>query len=177
MTFAFIIRTISPSARLSPSHSVCRILYAPSVTINRPSPKLKAAVSHLPCPDCDIKVEGFTRSHLCARLHISSQPNLISACSPAPVHPYRTRYGGGLYSAVRPSVRQSLITRDSHHGQVYRCVIQWSTWKKNVSLENQNNSTPHCDTVITKFRFTKRELYFPLVIQYYSILNFTANKQ
>lgn len=108
MTFAFIIRTISPSARLSPSHSVCRILYAPSVTINRPSPKPKAAVSHLPCPDCDIKVEGFTRSHLCARLHISSQPNLISACSPAPVHPYRTRYGGGLYSAVRPSVRPSV---------------------------------------------------------------------
>lgn len=78
MTFAFIIRTISPSvrpsARLLPTHSVCRILYAPSVTINRPSPKPKTAESPLPSPNCDIKVKGFARSRLCARNHISSQP-------------------------------------------------------------------------------------------------------
>lgn len=88
MTFAFIIRTVSPSARLTPSHSVCRILYAPSVTINRPSPKPKATESQpLPrCPDCDIKVKGFTRSRFCARVHISSQPNPFSAFSAAPVH-------------------------------------------------------------------------------------------
>lgn len=124
MTFAFIIRTVSPSVR--PSHAVSfRLPYFVRTVCHYQSSVSKAKGGGIPTPPpmpgLRYKSQGvYAFSSLRARSYFISAQSLLRLVGCSRSYPCRTSRDGGLFSAVR----QYLITRDS---QFYRYVLQWST--------------------------------------------------